>query len=220
MTDIYLLGQLNVVTRSNGKLPFPNAYDAVRRLYVNLDMAYYDAIHVLKTPFSGGSAALVVKYDKAFTAPTDVISALELPLQTALDGTETVHGKLSVTQDSSGNDRIAACLIVATVTTSTEVSYWSVTTQSDSSVVASYGLTSSDMEDCHGVNAGTNGINYAIMKHTSGKLLFVQATAATSTSSFQLQTSSTQTGFQTPQKVVFLDQGSNYDKFWIGGAYE
>ena len=194
-------------------------------------MAYYDAIHVLKTPFSGGSAAMVVKYDKAFTAPTDVISALELPLQTALDGTETVHGKLSVTQDSSGNDRIAACLIVATVTTSlvggvatpvtsTEVSYWSVTTQSDSSVVASYGLTSSDMEDCHGVNAGTNGINYAIMKHTSGKLLFVQATAATSTSSFQLQTSSTQTGFQTPQKVVFLDQGSNYDKFWIGGAYE
>lgn len=220
MTDIYLLGQLNVVTRSNGKLPFPNAYDAVRRLYVNLDMAYYDAIHVLKTPFSGGSAALVVKYDKAFTAPTDVISALELPLQTALGVTETVHGKLSVTQDSSGNDRIAACLIVATVTTSTEVSYWSVTTQSDSSVVASYGLTSSDMEDCHGVNAGTNGINYAIMKHTSGKLLFVQATAATSTSSFQLQTSSTQTGFQTPQKVVFLDQGSNYDKFWIGGAYE
>ena len=152
--------------------------------YVNLDMAYYDGIHVLKTPISAGSAVLVVKYDKAFTAPTDVISALELPIQTALDGTEVVHGRLSVTQDSSGNDQIAACLIVTKVApslvngvlipvTSNTISYWSVTTQSDSNVVASYGLTSSDMEDCHGVNAGTNGINYAIMKHTSGVLMFV-----------------------------------------------
>jgi len=217
-----MLGQLNILTRSNGKLPFPNAYDAIRGAYYNMDMAYYNAIHVLKTPAAGGSAALVVKYDKAFTAKTDVISAIELPVQTALAGTEVVHGKLSVTQDSSGNDRIAACLIVTTVSTSfsmgvkssvstTVVSYWSVTTQSDSNIVASYGLTSSDMEDCHGVNAGTNGINYAIMKHTSGKLMFVQATDSTSTSSMQMQASSTQTGFQTPQKVVFLDQGSNYD---------
>ena len=55
-----------------------------------------------------------------------------------MTGQESVTGHLSVTQDNNGNEGIAACLTVTTPpepTSSTTVNFWSLTTQSDSTVV-------------------------------------------------------------------------------------
>lgn len=171
-------------------------------------MAFYANVHVLKKSGPGGGTVQIVKYSKSFTSTSDIISTLDLQVSQNYDR-EVLVGKLSVTQDSDGKDQIAACLSVRTEEPSApgpgpgrrlgggppapsytyKVNFWSVSTENDSTVDGSYGLSTDDagspvdLTECVAVNAGTNGSNYALVRNANNKLMLILAKQSDQTTS-------------------------------------
>jgi len=58
---------MDILTRSNGKLPVPTAYDASKLEYQNVDMAFQDGVHVMKYYVKGASSVQIIKLSKSFT---------------------------------------------------------------------------------------------------------------------------------------------------------
>ncbi len=241
-SSVFILGEFHVLTRSDALLPRPSAYKVANRLMSNLDMAFSANIHVLKKTSgpSGGSTVQIVKYSKSYASASDIISTLDLQTSETYD-TNILVGKLSVAQDANGKDQIAACISVMTeeqssspspspgpggrrlpgpepITYTYKVNFWSVSTENDSRVDGSYGLSTDDagspvdLTECVAVNAGTSGSNYALVRNKNNKLMLILANQSTQTTS-TLEQTGTRTGFQTwmPPKVIFFDQGSKSD---------
>ncbi len=62
---VFILGEMGLLTRSNALLPSPSVYKIENRQYVNLDMAFYANVHVLKKIGPGGGTVQIVKYRKS-----------------------------------------------------------------------------------------------------------------------------------------------------------
>lgn len=158
-------------------------------------MAFSANVHVLKKSGLGGNTVQIVKYSKSFQSTSDIISTLDLQVSQSYDK-EFLVGRLSVAQDSDGKDQIAACLSVMTEEPSSpsspgsppsppsytyKVNFWSVSTENDSRVDGSYGLSTNDagspvdLTECVAVNAGTSGTNYALVRNKNTKLMLILA---------------------------------------------
>lgn len=164
-------------------------------------MAFYSDLHVLKKIGMGGDKVSIVKYGKSFSSTNDVISVIELGTSQAYS-MEEMSGSLSVAQNGSGNDRVAACVSFRNEQPSApsgpgqppsppsytyRLNFWSVETSGDSSLIGSpTGLKTDDngtpvnLIECIGVNAGTDGVDYALVRNGNEKLMLLQTSAGTS----------------------------------------